>query len=221
MQDTDLKIFSGLMVTMGEAYAKELSGMLIEIYWQCLKCFELSEVREAFKAHLRNPEVGQFFPKPADLIRLIEGPAEARALGAWTEVQWVIGAVGSYESVAFDDPLIHAVIEGMGGWIELCAMTLKDLDFKALDFQKRYRALLHQSPKRYPAYLAGIIERDNAKEGYDFPPPVLVGDLRKAEAVVASGSQKSALIHRPSVHSVQKLIQRISAVQRKPEGHHE
>ncbi len=217
MQHTELKIFSGFMASMGEVYAKELSQILVEIYWQCLKAFELNEVRHAFKTHLNNPDGGQIFPKPADLIRLLDGSPESRALCAWTHVQCTMGRVGRYHSVAFDDWLIHAVIEDMGGWITFCETALKDLSFVYLDFQKRYRALMHQRPKRHPRYLVGIIERENAKEGYGFGPPVLVGDLQKAQAVIASGSGKSLRLHRPSEESIKHLIEAVSAAQQTPE----
>jgi Domain of unknown function (DUF6475) len=215
MQATECKIFSGFMASMGEIYAKELSSILIDIYWQCLKSFELNEVCQAFRAHLKNPDGGQFFPKPADLIRVLEGSSEGRALRAWSQVQCTMGRVGRYHSVAFDDRLIHAVIEDMGGWIAVCETSLKDLPFIALDFQKRYRALLNQNPKGHPRYLVGIIERENAKEGYDFGPPVLVGDPQKAQAVIASGSKQSLRLHHPSLESMKQLIEAISAVQQK------
>lgn len=213
MQDTERKIFNRFMTSMGEAYAKKRSGIPLEIYWQCLKAFELNEVRHAFKTHLNNPDGGQIFPKPADLIRLLDGSPQSRALCAWTHVQCTMGRVGRYHSVAFDDWLIHAVIEDMGGWITFCETTLKDLSFVYLDFQKRYRALVHQRPKRHPRYLVGIIEQENTKEGYDFGPPVLVGDPQKAQAVMVLGSEKALRLHRPSLESIKHLIQGVSRVQ--------
>ena len=221
MQDTEFKSFRGLIRSMGEAYTQELSHILVDIYWQCLKAFDLNEVRHAFKTHLNNPNGGGLFPKPSDLIRLLEGSPESRALCAWTHVQCTMGRVGRYHSVAFDDPLIHAVIEDMGGWITLCEISLKELYFVSLEFQKRYGALVHQRPKGHPRYLVGIIEREHAKEGYDFGPPVLVGDPQKAQAVMALGREKTLSLHHPSLESIKHLIQGVSVAQQKKEKAHE
>jgi hypothetical protein len=37
--------------------------------------------------------------------------------------------VGAYQSVVFDDPLIHLVLEDLGGWIKICSTLIKDLIF--------------------------------------------------------------------------------------------
>lgn len=219
MQDIEQPIFSRLMIDLGEMYGKHLSPLLVDMYWQALQGFELSLVRHAFESHVRHPEEGQFFPKPADVVRWIEGCPQGRALKAWACVECAMGRVGRYQSIAFDDPLIHRVIEDLGGWVMLCETALQDLPFRALDFQKRYRALLNHK-ERHPPYLVGIVERDNAKDGYVYPLPVLVGDPHQAKQVMVSGDHKRLLVQR-SEQSVHELIQAIAEVQRKPEKPHD
>lgn len=191
MEKRDIGAFMQLIAGIGELYAKPISAALTELYWQSLKGFELQDVQRALEAHIHNPDCGQYFPKPADVVRFIEGSGETKALRAWAVVEKAIYQVGSYQSIAFDDALIHAVIEDMGGWIALCATTLKELPFRANEFQKRYMGFVIQKPNRHPQYLVGISERDNAKNGYQHNTLYIVGDAKKAKYVMITGGGPS------------------------------
>ena len=46
---------------------------------------------------------------------------------------------------------------------------------------------LHKNPERHPKYLVGITETDNAKNGFEIQPPVLVGNAKKAAHVMLTG----------------------------------
>ena len=217
MHDTEQPLFSRLMLDIGEMYSKSLSPLMVEMYWQALREFELEVVRWAFKAHACDSDGGRFLPRPADILRWIQGCPEGRALKAWSYVEAAIGRVGRYQSVAFDDPLIHRVIEDLGGWIRLCEQDLKEFPFTALAFQKRYRVLINQTGVRHPPYLVGRVEHDNAKDGYEYPLPLLIGDPDKAKQVMVSGDKKRLSVQ-PSTQSVQELIQAITHVQQEREN---
>ncbi len=188
MEATEAQDFALMLATIAELYGKSLSKHLSDVYWNLLEPYSLSELRIALKAHLRNPNGGQFFPKPADLIRHLEGGSGTKALQAWTLVERAIRQIGTYQSLAFEDPLIHAVIEDMGGWVKLCAISLKELPFCSLEFQKRYEGLVHKPPHRYPPYLPGVIECENSTKGHAVPEPLLIGDASKTQAVIQGGS---------------------------------
>jgi Domain of unknown function (DUF6475) len=188
MEAPEAQAFARMLAGIAELYGKSLSRPLSELYWNLLKTYSLSELQIALKAHFCNPEGGQFFPKPADLIRHLEGGSGTKALQAWTVVERAIRQIGSYQSLAFEDPLIHAAIEDMGGWMKLCAITLKELPFCSLAFQKRYAALVHKAPRRYPPYFPGVIESSNSAKGYASPKPLLVGHEPKAQAVIQGGT---------------------------------
>jgi len=194
MQELELSTFTRGFMGMSELYGKPLSSLLVEIYWQTLRDFEWEDVQRAFKAHARNPDCGQYFPKPADVVRFIEGSGETKALEAWSKVEDAIYHVGSYQSLAFDDAIIHAVLEDMGGWVKLCMVSLEELPFRSHEFQKRYRGFVDKPLKRYPQYLWGIAECENAKNGYPLRAPLLVGDFKKAEQVMLGGKAKPLCI---------------------------
>jgi len=214
MEKPDIPHFMKLIARVGEIYGKPISASLAELYWQSLECFEFEDVKKSLEAHVHNPDCGQFFPKPADIIRFIEGSGETKALTAWAMVEKAIHQVGRYQSIAFDDPLIHAALEDMGGWIKLCSVTSNELPFRANEFQKRYMGFLIKKPARYPKYLVGIIETDNAKNGFEIPFPLLIGNPAKAEEVIKRGGGTSLLVQ-TLTRSITEIMQQLSPLKPK------
>ncbi len=208
MLSNDISKFTAVMAGVGELYGKPISALLTDIYWQTLKSYEFEDVQKAFQAHIVNPDCGQFFPKPADIVRFIEGSGETKSLQAWAKVEKAIVQIGSYQSVAFDDPLIHAVLEDMGGWVKLCSRNNTQMPFCANEFQKRYMGFVSKRPKRHPKYLLGVIECENSKNGYPVEAPLLIGDPIKAEEVLKSGKEAPLLTQ----HANQLLSQFILGI---------
>ncbi len=54
---------------------------------------------------------------------MLGGSTQDAALAAWSKVDRAVREVGPYQSVAFDDALIHRVLFEMGGWIPLGSKT--------------------------------------------------------------------------------------------------
>ena len=209
MKKPDLPKFAVLMMSIGELYGKAISQPITELYWQILERFQWEDVEQALQAHLQNPDTGQYFPKPADVVRFIEGSGETKALQAWSKIEQAIHRVGRYQSLAFDDSMIHAVLEEMGGWVKLCATGLDEIPFRANEFQKRYMGFMLKKPNRYPRYLCGLAEGENAKNGYPFKPPLLVGDAKKVQQVMLGGGGEPLSIQESS-QSISVLMQRLS-----------
>lgn len=209
MQTQDVSKFTMLMAGIGELYGKTISSQLVDIYWQVLRKYELIDVQNAFQSHVQNPDCGQFFPKPADIIRFIEGNGESKALMAWAKAERAMIQIGRYQSVVFDDPLIHSVIEDMGGWVKFCNMKNEQMPFIANEFQKRYMGYVLKQPERHPKYLWGISECDNTKNGFLVEPPILIGDPEKAKEVLKLGGG-TPLLTEPLEKSLSKVILEIS-----------
>uniref|UniRef100_UPI0036DF8CE0 hypothetical protein n=1 Tax=Photorhabdus sp. RM322S TaxID=3342825 RepID=UPI0036DF8CE0 len=127
MNDIEKSQFAKSMAAVGEIYGREISEIMIGIYWNALKNYAMADVQRAFQRHTRDTDNGQFFPKPADLIRHIEGNKDGKALQAWSKVYRAIGSYGRRNSVVFDDPIIHSVITEMGGlnWPALQKATFR------------------------------------------------------------------------------------------------
>lgn len=80
MDDLDRNLFGSYLVSVGEVYSKEISPMLIEIYWRIMRSFPLGAVKSAFNKHVTEPGSGVFFPKPADLVKIINATGEVRVM---------------------------------------------------------------------------------------------------------------------------------------------
>lgn len=177
-----------------ELYGRSASEFAITIWWGALRQYDLAAVRQAFDRHVRNPDSGQFAPKPADLIRMMGGTTQDSALVAWAKVDRALRVVGTYRSVAFDDALVHRVLTEMGGWTALGVKTEKEWPFIAKEFENRYRGYrMRNEHPDYPPVLVGLAEAQNAQAGFEGEGPTLIGDQEQAHRVIAFGSTQPLL----------------------------
>lgn len=193
MQQNDFKEFCDLLDTVSEQY-RPISDGAKALYWQGLVDYDLSAIKQALYRHIRNPDNGQFMPKIADVIRMLQGSTQDSALVAWAKVDQTMRRVGTYSSVIFDDALIHKVLQDMGGWMELGKKSDDDWPFVAKEFENRYRGYKARNEVGiYPRILIGVFDATNGKQGFDSQPPILVGHKEKAMLVAKGGSDKFAL----------------------------
>lgn len=180
--------FRQLLVGVASFYGKEASDFQLAVWWQALSRLEFEAVQDAFNRHLLNADNGQFMPKPADIVKLIGGGTSDRALVAWSKFELAVQFVGSWETVVFDDPIIHQVVEDMGGWVELCMRDDKAWPFVKNEFVQRYRGYATRPLKSYPAKLIGHTEAHNAGRFDAFVPEArYIGDREAARKVLEGG----------------------------------
>lgn len=165
MDQQDKRSFVRLMAQMGECYQHPINTMLTEIYWGDLRGFPLAAVQRAFTTHRRSPDRGRYMPRISDVVYFIEGDTKTRALKAWTKVQKAMRFVGCYQSIVFDDALIHLVVDDLGGWVSLCRLPHTELPFTERRFVERYLAYWYQPPGRYPRILKGLLSDSREGEG--------------------------------------------------------
>lgn len=72
-RDTDYAEFSALLLTTMSVYGKQVTGDLVRLYFNALQALDLAAVKDALNRHVQDPEGGQFPPKPADLIKQVQG----------------------------------------------------------------------------------------------------------------------------------------------------
>lgn len=192
MTDDDKKEFLEWLTLLAESFNRKVSTLLVETYWQCLRPYSLAQVKTAILDTLKNPDRELWrMPIAAELIALIQGDSRQFAQTAWTQVIHAIKTIGRYDSVVFDNPIIHCVIRDIGGWIFLCQHSQKELLFLRKDFIKRYQKY-HANPSvHHPCALIGSLEQDNEARGFSQskPNPKLVGDPKIALSVYQSGSK--------------------------------
>ncbi len=193
MQVSERDDFIKLLAGASELYGKEMSKVLVRLYWQVLQTYSLADVSKAFESHFSNPDNGQFMPKPADLIRAMKGNSQTQSLQAWSKVAEAIRLVGPYQSVVFDEPYIHIVVQDMGGWVKICRTSEREFPFVAKEFQTRYTHTQHQAPNTYPKMLTGLTEHQNMLDGYEVPSPYLLGNTQQAQAILENGNNATSL----------------------------
>lgn len=187
LKKQDAHSFQELIMGVASVYGRKVDKVVLEVYWRAFEKYEFEAISQSYSAHLVDTDVGQYWPKPADIIRHIDGNKLSRALQAWSKVDKAIRSVGIYESVIFDDSVIHAVIEDMGGWIALCNVSGDEFKFKGNEFEKRYFAKASQQNFRFPARLIGESEAYNSQNGHPVQKPTLIGDVQCAIAVYRKG----------------------------------
>lgn len=194
MKQADFDDFCMVLTSVGELYGKPVGEFAISLWWGALKDYDLLAVQEALSRHVRNPDSGQFMPKPADVVRMMQGSTQDSALSAWAKVDKAVRHVGPYKSVVFDDPLIHVVLHDMGGWTALGQKTDDEWPFVAKEFENRYRGFKARGEiPQYPPQMIGISDAHNSLGGFKQDQPMLIGDQSKAIQVMQKGTDRPLL----------------------------
>lgn len=198
MTELDRKGFYALVSDVYAFYRQDCSSFALNVWWEAMKPFDPAAVGRALSAHAVNPDSGQFLPKPADIVRVLQGGTADQAMAAWSKVDAAIRSVGTYRDVVFDDALIHAVLRDMGGWLQLGEKSEDEWPFIAKEFAVRYRGfVMRRETPAYPPVLIGIAGATNRKDKQDVEPPVLLGDPVKARAVMQGGIDAPRLLATP------------------------
>lgn len=176
-------------------YRVATSAFALDVWWGATKPFDLCAVKEAFNRHLVNADGGQYLPKPADIAKLIGGGAADAALMAWAKVERAVRLVGPYQSVVFDDAIIHRVVSDMGGWCYFAMVKDDEWPFLRNQFATLYRGYRGRLGNAvYPAQLCGLIEQHNSSGGFRVDPPVLLGNQELCKLVLEGGSDQPMLL---------------------------
>ena len=176
------------ITVVAQFFDKELPPGILQIYVTEISRYSDEQINNALSDAVRK---SKFFPRLAELIEMIEGPAptrQDRAALAWSELIGAIEKHGSYKSVIFADTAITAAVKAMGGWLQVCSWTEEELHWRQKEFMQLYGGL--QAQKGLPKRLAGREEIENSAEGYEFSKPVYIGSPAGGKAL-SEGEQPS------------------------------
>lgn len=177
MVDDDAEVFSLQMLALAEIYKREVSVTLMRIYFDALQEYAIGDVVQAIARHIRHPDQGQYFPKPADLIRMLEGDTHGQALQAWKVAVDAAIQYSPYVTVQFADAIIGIVIEEMGGWQDFYGWSDKEMPFKQQEFCLRYRQHLLRGGVQENPVLVGFFQAENIRTGFagELAAPIVIG----------------------------------------------
>ncbi len=189
MREHEIEEFQSLLTDAMAFYGKDMSRFALDVWWSACQALELDQVRRALTRHAMDAERGQFAPKPADIVRQLQGTVTDRAMVAWGKAMDAASRVGAYTDVVFDDPAIHAAVEDLGGWPKFCRTETKDLSYQQHRFQQSYMAYADKGSFDYARVLSGDRSPDEmyARRGLRPPRPALIGDVVRCRAVIAGG----------------------------------
>lgn len=190
MQQHERGAFADLLTDVMAYYGKDCSPFTLTVWWDALQSCDMEQVSRALQRHATDPERGQFAPKVADIVRVLQGTTTDRAALAWGKVLEAMSAVGAYTDVVFDDPAIHAVVEDLGGWPKVCRTDMAELSYLQHRFQASHKAYTERGQFEYQRRLAGDRSPDYEYTSRGLPPPrpALVGDQQRAILVLQNGN---------------------------------
>lgn len=184
------KRFASLMTALADYYEKSLSKGVLALYWEGLRQYDYDAIEKAAWAHTQLPdEAGRWMPKVSDLNKMLAGRTTDQGQIAWSKVDRAVRTVGPYADVAFDDPVIHRVIQEMGGWVLINSKDDKEWPFVAKEFVMRYQGYkMSGEVPDHERYLIGMATAQNQAAGIynELPQIRLLGNIEKAKQI-ASG----------------------------------
>ncbi len=151
------------LTALAEIHNKPLSEVTIMIYWKVLEKYSSGQLESAFDQIIKS---SKFFPKPVEIIEMIAGGKEDRALTAWTRTINAVRKYGHYSSVDFGDPLIVRTISLIGGWGHLCRNTTDEMIWTQKEFERVYKNLIISNYSGKDTKVIGHIEAQNTLHGY-------------------------------------------------------
>lgn len=196
MIQSEKQKFGQLMTDVMAYYGKDASRFMLSLWWDACQNMDFEQVAKALNQHAKDPERGQFAPKVADIVAILEGTTTERAAIAWGKTFEAMQRVGAYTDVVFDDPVIHCVIEDLGGWVKVCRSDSSELSYFQHRFTESYRAYasrLKHGTIEYPRALLGDRSPDEMYErrGLPAPKPAIIGDVVQARIVWRNGCKSS------------------------------
>lgn len=144
----------------------EMTKEKINIYYLALSDLTKEQLGNAFISMVRN-RVYKNFPQVAEIRQYATNTTESelddRIVLAKQMLKNTIVRYGSYGSVEFTDKGIHAVIDALDGWQNLCSMSSDELEkFLTFEFPKIYKAYTRNN---YPVtqYYIGVHDAVNGE----------------------------------------------------------
>jgi hypothetical protein len=175
--------FSEIMAAIGTVFSKEISPVLLEIYFDCLKEYSIQDVTFAAKSIIKNRTITGTLPLVSEFIQAIQnrnGSPDERAELAWRLLVRAIENHGYYDSVQFEDGAICETVKALGGWLRITGENPdwleSQIQWRRKEFITLYKNFARQNIE--PSKLIGFIEGDNLIKGEDgyIPKVIFIGN---------------------------------------------
>lgn len=191
MQNSDVQRFGQILEALTEAFTPggKPSTIRSEVYFKGLEDMPIEAV-EASAWHLIRTRKTASFPKVGEIREARQGNIEDQAIIAVDRIDHAIRTVGNYQSVQFDDPLIHSVVQALGGWIRLGQVSEEEWKWMRKDAVRLYRAFAADGERTPDKTLVGIIEQANQYFPEYVCAPVQIGQQKRGMQKLLSPEDK-------------------------------
>lgn len=129
MTDDDNRRLVQTLVGVHGFYGAELTEYAIRVWTEDLRGVPIADVEAAFTRHRRDMDRGRWLPKPADILRQLQGDIGEQALVAWGSVIDAARAGGR----RFDGPTQMA-IDAIGGMARIRLSQESEVGFLRREF---------------------------------------------------------------------------------------
>lgn len=157
--------FMASMVSLQAYFRKTITDPVLDMYYKNLKQYADEIFAHALIKIFHNfhPSSTVPFPLIADFMEAIGDTAENRAQLAVIAVKRAAESIGSYRSVDFGDPALHATINRFGGWPEIANWANHGKwEFQEKNFMRAYISAYESGEEAPP--VMGHFEMDNMKK---------------------------------------------------------
>jgi len=164
MNKDDYKDFAVLMNFLAENIGKKISKERIGMIFGMTQDLDIQEIKNNVKSLLKN-RVYSTFPVIAEIRGATGKINDDKAQRAFIAFQQAVIDFGYYDSVKFQDPVIHDVVKALGGWRQVAEEMPGDFDslqWYEKEFLRLYNVLSQRN--KHPVYLAGSHELENKLE---------------------------------------------------------
>lgn len=176
MNPTDKLKFNIILTDLADIYDAELSDRKVDGYFEALKDLSLDDIVRA-TGILK--QTTKFFPKPVEFREIILPDLETQASLAYERVLKAFWGIGQYHSVTFDDRVIHAVIDSLGGWQKYCNTPDSELKWYRKDFERLYIMYAPQIDNMEVATALHGIYSEAHNATLEAKEPKMIGDVQK------------------------------------------
>ena len=163
MNSADKKDFANYMARMQEVFTPNhpISKIKMDTYFNLFQDVSIADFQRACYNVMQTKTISTF-PLPGELRDALG--RKDRPLEAWLEARVAVTIYGHNYSIRFQDPIIHSVIEALGGWVEFCSFPKSENTWREKDFKERYKVMIDR--KHHPEYLPGAHEIQNTGLGF-------------------------------------------------------
>lgn len=152
------KAFADAFAACCITYDQQFSVEKARVYMELLGGYSGDDISLAFRQHMKDPDRGRFFPKPADIIHQINAQTRAAISPEKISLLWssVVKAASRGLAPATTDEYLIAALQMIGGQKAVGYADPVELNRLQKEFAANYAAIARASANDLPRHLGNI-----------------------------------------------------------------